>query len=145
MTTDRFDRIWDLPAEELCDICGQPDNCGDCNHERLSTEDVAALGGKEPLYVAVYAASDRDEQWATVWGPFATEEEAKKVCAKMARWELLELHADEEEASAEYRAEESLERDSIAALSDKDVINEHNLGEFGTVHTATLQTWKETQ
>lgn len=31
---------------ELCPQCWQPDNCGDCNHQPLSKEDVEALGGK---------------------------------------------------------------------------------------------------
>ncbi|KKN32338.1 hypothetical protein LCGC14_0814870 [marine sediment metagenome] len=41
---DKFGRIWDLPAWELCQWCGQPDNCGDCNHEQLTTTDVQELG-----------------------------------------------------------------------------------------------------
>lgn len=40
---DRFGRVWWLQQAELCKECGQPDNCGDCNHERL--EDVSEFGG----------------------------------------------------------------------------------------------------
>ena len=41
---DVFWRKWEaLPDSELCLVCGQPDSCGDCNHERLSKEDVARL------------------------------------------------------------------------------------------------------
>ena len=45
MTTDKFGRTWDLPAIELCSTCGQPDNCGDCNHQPLSDADVLKLRG----------------------------------------------------------------------------------------------------
>lgn len=30
---------------ELCPVCGQPDNCGDCDHTPLPMEQVAELGG----------------------------------------------------------------------------------------------------
>ena len=30
---------------ELCSVCGQPDNCGDCNHVPLEHEEVVRLGG----------------------------------------------------------------------------------------------------
>jgi hypothetical protein len=31
--------MWDdLPDEERCPTCGQPDNCGDCNHRTLPSE-----------------------------------------------------------------------------------------------------------
>lgn len=45
---DKYGRAWDLPANELCFVCGQPDNCGDCNHERYTDEVVKLLRG-EPL------------------------------------------------------------------------------------------------
>lgn len=45
-TTDKYGRIWTLPKKELCPICKQPDSCGDCNHKKLSEEDVEMLGGK---------------------------------------------------------------------------------------------------
>ena len=35
----------DLADEERCDECGQPDNCGDCDHEPLSPTEVQALLG----------------------------------------------------------------------------------------------------
>lgn len=41
---DRYGRIWRLPQAELCPECGQPDNCGDCNHEPLTDEQAAELG-----------------------------------------------------------------------------------------------------
>lgn len=44
-TEDRYGRCWNLPAQELCRECGQPDNCGDCNHEELTLEQVRELGG----------------------------------------------------------------------------------------------------
>lgn len=44
--TDTYGRDWsELPWEELCDECGQPDNCGDCDHTKLSDEEVAQLKG----------------------------------------------------------------------------------------------------
>jgi hypothetical protein len=43
---DRFGRHWDLPANELCDLCGQPDNTGDCDHTRLTDDQVATLQGR---------------------------------------------------------------------------------------------------
>ncbi len=42
---DKYGRSWNLPESELCPQCGQPDSCGDCDHTRLSAEDVALLGG----------------------------------------------------------------------------------------------------
>jgi len=45
-TIDRFGRIWDLPSNELCPTCGQPDSCGDCNHNPLEVREVRKLGGK---------------------------------------------------------------------------------------------------
>lgn len=43
---DRYGRDWGATLdEELCDECGQPDNCGDCTHGRLTDEDVAELLG----------------------------------------------------------------------------------------------------
>ncbi len=43
---DAFDRDWpEIADEELCVVCGQPDNCGDCNHRQLTGEDVAVLKG----------------------------------------------------------------------------------------------------
>jgi hypothetical protein len=29
----------------LCPVCGQPDNCGDCDHTPLSPDEIAELGG----------------------------------------------------------------------------------------------------
>lgn len=44
--TDKYGNRWpDAPDSEFCSTCGQPDNCGDCNHERLSAEEVRDLGG----------------------------------------------------------------------------------------------------
>jgi hypothetical protein len=36
---------WNLPVEEICPTCGQPDNCGDCEHGRLSASQVSILKG----------------------------------------------------------------------------------------------------
>lgn len=41
--SDRYGRTWNLSPDELCPECGQPDNCGDCNHEPLSDEDYVLL------------------------------------------------------------------------------------------------------
>lgn len=43
---DKFGRFWpgNDPAE-FCAECGQPDNCGDCNHRPLLEEQVRMLGG----------------------------------------------------------------------------------------------------
>lgn len=41
---DRYDRLW--PVEiDVCPECGQPDNCGDCTHGKLTDQDVIDLGG----------------------------------------------------------------------------------------------------
>lgn len=45
--TDKFGRRWPFPKSELCDECGQPDSCGDCNHQKLSDDDVALLVGED--------------------------------------------------------------------------------------------------
>ncbi len=41
---DIYGRIWDIPRNELCRDCGQPDSCGDCNHNRLTNKEVKILG-----------------------------------------------------------------------------------------------------
>jgi len=45
-STDKYGRRWKLPTHELCPECGQPDNTGDCSHERLTDAEVVQLGGK---------------------------------------------------------------------------------------------------
>ncbi len=47
ITTDRFGRKWDLPESELCPECGQPDNCGECNHEPYTDDEAATLRGED--------------------------------------------------------------------------------------------------
>ena len=32
-----------LFSAELCSICGQPDNCGDCNHSPMTEREIADL------------------------------------------------------------------------------------------------------
>ena len=49
LSTDRYGRLWDLPAIELCPECGQPDNCGDCQHGPLSDADARLLGAVLPV------------------------------------------------------------------------------------------------
>ena len=40
----RYQQSW--PEHyDLCPECGQPDNCGDCNHQPLTPTEVAWLGG----------------------------------------------------------------------------------------------------
>jgi hypothetical protein len=46
---DKFGREWNLSAAELCPECGQPDSCGDCNHEPLSNADFMLLNNPEKL------------------------------------------------------------------------------------------------
>lgn len=46
MKTDKYGRKWPCPEMELCPVCSQPDSCGDCDHEKLSAEDVVNLGGE---------------------------------------------------------------------------------------------------
>jgi hypothetical protein len=46
MITDAYGRKWDIPKNERCRVCGQPDSCGDCNHNPLSEKEVLYLGGK---------------------------------------------------------------------------------------------------
>lgn len=42
MMDHRFDS---LPASERCPECGQPDNCGECDHTPLSDEEANRLLG----------------------------------------------------------------------------------------------------
>jgi hypothetical protein len=44
--TDIYGVTWDLPDNERCPVCGQPDSCGDCNHKRLQAKDIAYLKGE---------------------------------------------------------------------------------------------------
>ena len=44
---DKYGRLWPLLApRERCFKCGQPDNCGDCNCNPLSVEQVLELDGE---------------------------------------------------------------------------------------------------
>jgi hypothetical protein len=55
-THDQYGRRWpNLPVTERCSKCGQPDNCGDCNHTALHPLEVIELGG-------IPAAADHSEQ-----------------------------------------------------------------------------------
>ena len=45
MNKDKYGVKWDLPENELCPDCGQPDSCGDCNHSPLTQEEIEILGG----------------------------------------------------------------------------------------------------
>ena len=47
MYQDKFGVKWDLPLNELCPACGQPDSCGDCDHTKLTREDVRILKKEE--------------------------------------------------------------------------------------------------
>jgi hypothetical protein len=42
-TKDIYGRYWNLSNSELCPICKQPDNCGDCNHKKMNDKEVLAL------------------------------------------------------------------------------------------------------
>ena len=42
--TDSFGRKWKLPKNELCPVCGQPDDYSDCNHKRLTNAEVKLMG-----------------------------------------------------------------------------------------------------
>lgn len=54
---DKYGNRWpDAPDSEFCSECGQPDNCGDCNHQPLSPDDVEELGG-EPRAPATAASA----------------------------------------------------------------------------------------
>lgn len=47
--TDKFGRKWkDIPKNERCPKCGQPDSCGDCNHKPLTIAQAKELGGIVP-------------------------------------------------------------------------------------------------
>ena len=43
---DSFGRIWDLTPPQLCPVCGQPDDYSDCNHNKLTDEEVEIMDGK---------------------------------------------------------------------------------------------------
>lgn len=51
MIKDKFGIYWDLPNDEVCKVCGQPDNCGDCNHHKININDAAKLGGIKSFWV----------------------------------------------------------------------------------------------
>lgn len=42
---DRFGASWPA-AYDTCPECGQPDDCGDCNHQPLSEDAVLQMGGR---------------------------------------------------------------------------------------------------
>ena len=51
---DNWGRFWRLPRKEICDVCGQPDSCKDCNHIKIpddAAKDMGAIikvqGGKK--------------------------------------------------------------------------------------------------
>jgi len=43
MATDKWGREWNLSENEVCPVCGQPDNCGDCDHTQLSEKEIKIL------------------------------------------------------------------------------------------------------
>lgn len=45
MSQPRYVQEWP-EGTELCDVCLQPDNCGDCDHTPLTHGDVESLGGE---------------------------------------------------------------------------------------------------
>ncbi len=67
MATDKYGRTWDLPASELCPTCGQPDNCGDCTHGRLTAGDVGALGGR----IEPHATAAELDEWSEAFEEMA--------------------------------------------------------------------------
>lgn len=44
---DIYGRTWTFPINELCPTCGQPDSCGDCDHTKLTDENVETLLGNK--------------------------------------------------------------------------------------------------
>lgn len=49
LTPDCYGVVWpEVPENERCPECGQPDNCGDCQHGWLGVEGVLTLGGVLP-------------------------------------------------------------------------------------------------
>ena len=42
---DKFGVRWNLPKNELCSECGQPDSCGECSHKKMTKSQVKFLGG----------------------------------------------------------------------------------------------------
>lgn len=56
-TPDSFGRRWP-ESYELCDDCGQPDNCGECTHVPLSDGDVAVLLSWEEATRALVRSGD---------------------------------------------------------------------------------------
>lgn len=53
MKIDKFGAVWDLSPDELCFVCGQPDNCGDCDHKPMSDDQIKELGGIRFTHVVV--------------------------------------------------------------------------------------------
>jgi hypothetical protein len=48
MPRDIAGRLWLLPEHELCPVCHQPDNSGDCDHTLLDDESARELGALDP-------------------------------------------------------------------------------------------------
>lgn len=42
---DALGNLWPVSTVG-CNECGQPDNCGDCDHTPLAAEEVVELGGQ---------------------------------------------------------------------------------------------------
>ena len=82
---DTYGRVWP-DGVELCPVCGQPDNCGDCTHGRLTSEQAKELG----------ALTGTDKFTWTGWytGEEVSPEEPGKTWLSI-----------EEEAAREIRAE----------------------------------------
>lgn len=49
---DRYGRIWGCQVDDLCSVCGQPDN-GACSHEEATPELIAAKTGMSVLGLRV--------------------------------------------------------------------------------------------
>lgn len=60
MQTDRYGSRW--PKDFICcPECGQPDNCGDCDHTPLRPDEVKELGGI-PTAAMIHYSRKNDER-----------------------------------------------------------------------------------
>ena len=73
--SDRYGRTWP-EGTEVCPSCGQPDNCGECNHHRLSADQAQELGAIDGIYQFTWSGWDSGEdveppepgkQWHTIY------------------------------------------------------------------------------
>ena len=49
-TIDKYGVTWNNESWDKCPVCGQPDSCGDCNHEPLTRAEIIEIDGELPAF-----------------------------------------------------------------------------------------------